>query len=469
MSENDAMTQFAKRVLIATAALACVSTAAVAQQACADRRPSTLSTAVARTLEGTFEKLNNDDFAGVIADTNRLLERNPTGYDRAIILQIRASAYANSENYQAALRDFIAAVDLNVFPCNTETSLKQAIGQLYLATENYTAAIRYLEEWLSSVEEPDAQGYYILASAYTAASRFRDALRPAEQAVALQDPPKENQHTLLNYIYSETDNQSKRLQLLEKMVSIWSGKKSYWTQYSALLNTSGRERDAFSVLELAYRAGLLERENEFIQLAQYYAFFDNPFRGGKMLEREMSAGNIERDEDNLILLASLWTQAREHERAIDPLERAARISDTGRIFLRLAQVYYADERFADAERAARSGLRKGGLSADDTAQLRMTLGYSLYSQEEIDAAREQFAIASGNRSVARQAQAYITYIDELKRTRTRQAQIDREQAAEAARRERERLEAIQGVQALSGQESGDDDDGDEADDDDSGE
>ncbi|MEO1311253.1 MAG: hypothetical protein AAFV51_09830, partial [Pseudomonadota bacterium] len=133
--------------------------------------------------------------------------------------------------------------------------------------------------------------------------------------------------------------------------------------------------------------------------------------------------------------------------------------------LRLAQVYYADERFADAERAARSGLRKGGLSADDTAQLRMTLGYSLYSQEEIDAAREQFAIASGNRSVARQAQAYITYIDELKRTRTRQAQIDREQAAEAARRERERLEAIQGVQALSGQESGDDDDGDEADDD----
>ena len=467
------MKRFAKTVLVASTALvaatAFTATSSFAQQACADRRPGTLSTSIARVLEDTFEKLNNEDFAGAIADANRLLERNPSGYDRAVILQIRASAYANSENYSAALRDFIEAVNLNVFPCNTETSLKLAIGQLYLAEENYTAAINYLEDWLRSVEEPDAQGYYVLATAYTAAERFREARTPAERAVALQDPPKENQHTLLNYIYSELGARSQRLTLLEKMIGIWSDKKTYWVQLSALYNEAGRERDAFSVLELAYEAGLLEKEAEFFQLAQYFGYFDNPYRGAKMLAREIEAGSVERSERNLMMLASLWGQAREHERAIPVLEAAARVADDGDIYLRLAQTYYADEQFAKAESAARNALRKGGLSADDVAQTRMTLGYALFSQEEIDAAREQFAIAQGNASVRRQATAYITYIDELKKTQARQAEIDRQQAEEAERRAREREEALEDAQALSGR--GSSSSSDEADDgeDDSGE
>ena len=113
--------------------------------------------------------------------------------------------------------------------------------------------------------------------------------------------PRKGYFDLANLIYSELNDNNKRTPLLERMVNYWPNEKSYWTQLSGAYSVMGQDRDAFSVLEVAYRAGLIKTENELLTLIQYYSFFDNPYRGALLLEREMNAGNIKRVQKNLIL------------------------------------------------------------------------------------------------------------------------------------------------------------------------
>ena len=62
----------------------------------------------------------------------------------------------------------------------------------------------------------------------------------------------------------------------------------------------------------------------------------------------MNAGNVERDLENLELLAQLWAAAREQDRAIAILAEAAPKRSDGRLFYQLGQSYFADEEFGDA-------------------------------------------------------------------------------------------------------------------------
>jgi len=195
---------------------------------------------------------------------------------------------------------------------------------------------------------------------------------------------------------------------------------------------------------------------------------DNPYRGGKILSREMDAGNVPRTTDNLKLLSQLWSQARENERAIPPLAEAARADGSGKTALRLAQIYVGAEDYPKAESAARDALRKGGMNASDTASARFILGFSLFSQEKLVEAREQFEISARDNTQRGPSNSYIEYIDAVIRQREAQTALEKRQAEEAARREEERLRNLREIEALSGRSiSGDDDeDGDDGSDDD---
>ncbi|MEO1250863.1 MAG: hypothetical protein AAFW81_00785 [Pseudomonadota bacterium] len=441
---------------------------ALAQAGCPgeDDGPSkTLSPRIGQSLQTLYELLQNDQQQEAIAGLTQLLQQrgdSMSAYERSTVQEILGSAYAQVENFAGARRAFQSALNAGGLPEARNNQLRYFIAQLQFQAEEYQAAIQGLNNWIQNAQRcntpVDNSAWYLLAAAYTqlAPPQWGQAERPGENAVAGLDPanPNKSYYDLLNLVYSELGRSEKRGPLLERMVNIWPGVKSYWTQLSGLYSQQGRDQQAFSVIEVAYRAGLLTTESELITVVNYYSFFENPYRGAEMLEREMNAGNIRRTQQNLVLLSQLWSQAREHEKSIPILREAAANSDDGELYYRLGMVLLADEQYAASERALTSALNRGGMDRDDTGDAWLLLGTARFSQAgpedtEIWAnAREAFANAQRYEDSRSRASGWIAYIDAVRSTYDAQRRLERQQNIDRCLDDQGRIEQAARIREL---------------------
>lgn len=461
------------KVLLSATAAAVVASAFVApSSALAQQCPgdddgpsSTLSPRIGLELQKLYELLQNDQQREAITGLTQLLNNrgsSMSAYETATVQEILGSAYAQVEDYNGARRAFTAALNANGLPPSRNNQLRYFIAQLQFQDGDYQAAIRGLNNWINQARQcnvpVDNSAWYLLGAAYTQITppQWRQAMSPAENAVNGLDAanPNKSYFDLLNLIYSELNETGKRGALLERMVNIWPGEKSYWTQLSGLYSNDGRDQDAFSVIEVAYRAGLLTTETELKTVVQYYSFFDNPYRGAKMLEREMNAGNIRRTQDNLVLLSQLWSQSREHKKSIPILQEAAGNSSDGELSYRLGMVLLADEQYAASQRALQQALNKGGMDRDDTGDAWLLLGTARFSQagpEDTEiwaSAREAFVNAQRYQNSAQRASQWITYIDAVAQTFRDGKRLERLQLQERCESDQDRIEQATRIREL---------------------
>lgn len=421
----------------------------------------TLDPRVAKDLLEAYEDLKEDKFEEGLAKLNELLESRREymkPFDLASVLQIRGSALVNLDRYDAALRDFVRALELNALPKDQNVQLMFNVAQLYFQQEDYRKSIDYLQQWIDAVDEPNHNAYYMLAAAYYYLDEFRTAIPHAERAIRLRPEPKQRYYDLANILYSQIEAHTKRAKLLEKMVTYWPSDAAYWKQLAALYNELGQERKSFSTLEIAYRNGLLEEEDDIVSLAQYYSLYNNPYRGADLLEKEMEAERVERTVENLELLSQLWSQAREHKKAIPVLREAAKMSDEGELSFRLGQVLLGDEQNAAAERALEIALDKGELDDDDRADAWLLLGTARFNQagpgdkaKRADADKA-FRIAQRFERTRKRATQWRGYITAINNTERRQAALEAKQKRELAESARERALTACRAQRLAGTE-----------------
>ncbi|MEE4639057.1 MAG: tetratricopeptide repeat protein [Wenzhouxiangella sp.] len=410
----------------------------------------TLTPSVANDLLEAYELLEEEKNAEALAALNRLMERRGdrmSDFDKASVLQIRGSAYVNEENFQAALNDFEVAIGLGALPEEQQNRLRFNMAQLYFVTEQYEKSIQFFEEWLALDPEVSANTYFMLAGANYQINRYPESLEAISQAIELAEEPERRFYELKNVLLSELQMVPERTELLEEMVSIWPDVLGFWRQLSSMYLQQNQELNAFGALESAYLAGLIEDGNDILILAQFYSSFNNPYRGARLIEREMEAGRVERTVDNLELLSQLWSQSREHRQAIPILREAAQLSDTGNLFFRLGQAYLATEDNEAAASAFERALDKGGLE-DNQAEAWMLLGNALFNQagpgdrQQRRLADQAFAEAERFPSTRAQARDWRGYIRAIDSTETRQAMLEQEQS--------ERLEAAAEERFLTG-------------------
>ncbi len=456
-------------LLFASTSLLTVATAtvapAMAQQCEADQggASKTLNPRIAQSLGEVFELMQAEQYNEALASLNQLIAQRGDGmrdFDRATTYELRGSVKASLEDYRGAQRDFQVALDTNELSASRNNNLRYYISQISFQLDDFQGAIRGLNAWIRNAtacgDKVDSNAYYLLAAAYVQLTppNYRAAVQPAEQAIAGATEPKKSYYDLANLVYSEMNARTKREALLEKMVNFWPGEKGYWTQLSGAYSTAGKDRDAFSVLEVAYRAGLLSTEAELKTLIQYFSFFDNPYRGAKMLEREMAAGNIKRTKDNLVLLSQLWSQSREHKKSIPILREAARGAPNGDLSYRLGQVLLADEKYADAQTALEGALNKGGMNRKNTGDAWLLLGTARFSQAGPEStaiwasARRAFVNAQRYETARRRATDWITYIDAVVDTYRRGKELEERQIRERCEQDQGRLDRDQRIRDL---------------------
>lgn len=418
-----------------------------------------LSPAVAQDLLSAYELIEEDSHRDALNALNRLMERRGESmkpFERASVLQIRGTAHVNLNDYASAIRDFQEVIRLNALPDDQQRRIRFNMAQLLFVTERYAESIELFNEWLRHEAEPDANTYFMLAAAHYNLNQYREALDPITNAIETSEQPERRYYELKNVLLAELGRDAERIPLTRQMIALWPDEVNFWRQLSALYAAQGDEDGAFSALEAAYHAGLIESESDLVLLAQYYSTRDNPYRGARLLEQEMEAGRVERNVEHLELLSQLWSQAREHDEAIPVLREAARLSDTGLLSFRLGQSLLASEENEAAEEALLAAIRKGELETDMAANAWMLLGTARFNQAgpgdraQRRSAQEAFNRAAQYASTRAQANSWLGYITAIDDTETRQAMLEQEQSERLAEAAEERLELQCRAQQLAG-------------------
>ncbi|MFY0637020.1 tetratricopeptide repeat protein [Maricaulis maris] len=331
-------------------------------------------------------------FADSIVTLNRALGNaaiNP--YERSIALQMRGRSYYETDQVMPAIRDWEAAIASGGMLPNETTDLRINIGQLYIAEGDYARGISALEQAVAQAGEDvlNVRVIKMLAQAYAQAERYREGLPWAERFWA--EHPRADRvrgdYSLMLFYYQQLERVPDQFRIIEEMVQRWPTEKNNWRSYASLLAQTGREQDAFEANKIMYINGMFTESREIVALAQYYSYYEYPYRGAVVLERELNAGVVERTRNNLNLLANMWRQAREWERAIPVLRQLAQLTGDGDDYLKLAEALWQRRELDDAEDAFTEALNRGGLDRPGDA-------WTLLGNVRAELGREESAIAA---------------------------------------------------------------------------
>lgn len=355
------------------------------------------------------EAFNIEDWATAMQELNSALgERNISPYETGIILQLRGAVKYNQDDAAGALQDWSRSISEGNHKFRDCLNLMYNVGQLHLSEGNYRTAVDKLEEWLRLGGEANDKVHLNMVAAYVELGDLRNALRHARTAKQLASPVEKRHFDTLNYLYTELDMPAERAELLSEYVVLFPTEKSVWLSIAALHAQAGRERKAFEINKIMYLNGMYTTENEIMRVVDYYSYYEVPYRGAVILEREMNRGRVEGTRDNYEKLARLYRQANEFDRAIPALERAASMAPNGENYRALGEALYAEGRLAEAERALSRAIQRGGL--DDTGDALIVLGNAQYEQGHRKDAIDTFTSAErypASRNTARSWREFV--------------------------------------------------------------
>jgi tetratricopeptide (TPR) repeat protein len=373
-----------------------------------------------KRLSAAHEALEAEQYkeaAVILKELEKRAKRlNP--YERSLIYQMLGMTEASQEKYEQALVYFEKCLLEEALPHGAIVSTRFTIAQLYMATEEFEKAVKALEKWFKEVETPNANAYYLLAAAYYQLDEVKKAIVPAEKAIKIAKKPKPPWLQLLVGLYYETKQYPKAVKPLETLIMI-DPKKSYWTQLSSLYAHLEQEEKSLAVMQLAYAQDYLAKNNDLRALAQLYLYHALPYRAGLVLEKAREDGFIEENASYWEMLANSWLLARELDRALEPLQTGAEISEKGDLYARLGQLYLEREQWKDGAQALKSAIEKGKLQDEFTTHL--LLAISFYHQKQYSSSTRHLKVARNSKteSVSKSASQWLLLV-----ARDAQAQRD---------------------------------------------
>jgi len=380
----------------------------VAAQSESEEGDYLLSESTYNALNDIHELLEAGNHAAALTEL-RSLERKVDGneYEQAVVWQTMGYAYNGLDRPEEAAGSFIRAVESGALPPDVNHRLDYFIAQLLAQSGDYSRAIEYLERWFTEEDDPDLNAYRLAAGLYYQTGNHDQVIRYARRAISKSAEADEDLYQLLLASYFEKKDYTSAASLLKQMLELFPTSKSYWKQLYATYQLLDREKEALAVYELAYRRGLLDRKEK-EELARLYLHLQAPYRAARFLERELDAGGIERNAENLKLLAESYYLARETERAIEAYGQAAAVASDGELYFRQGQLLAQQERWEGALTALQRALEQGGL--EHGAQARLLLGIAAYKLDRDDVATEALRQASENRATRKQAEYWLQQI-----------------------------------------------------------
>ena len=359
-------------------------------------------------------------------------------YDRSVMWNYWGYIYFSDEDYDQAMYAYEQLLKEPEATIPLRTSSLLTLAQLNLVKENWDKGIRLILQWMEEVETITAQSYYLLASAYFQKEDYVRARSSMEEAIRLAEVegyrPRENWYVLLaacfnelkdRKIISEAYSLEQQLGIYEILVNYYP-KKLYFLQLGGTYQQMDREEDYMITLKAAFDKDLLDKEGEYLALAQLLLISKNPYWAAQVLvagqnkktiivnketNKEELVPVIKDTEKNLKLLADSWRMAQEIDKAIPVLEKAAKMSKDGDTYILLGNLYLFEDRIEESIRAIEAGLKKPKVKSRSQAQL--VLGQAHFEIENFEEAKKHFRAAARDKDkrIKKTANSWIKYAE----------------------------------------------------------
>ena len=410
------------------------------------KKARALQTSTAKKMAKVYEALEEVDDKGEPApDMETVLEvltdlrnnkDNLKSYDRSVMWNAWAYVYMNDGKYPEAMDAYTKLMNEPEVTIGLRNGAMFALAQLNLAQENYKKGIQLILQWMDEVEKVTAQSYSVLGQAYYATKDYRKSMKSLETAIDMAEEegykPRENWYALLAACYSELKDEIgekesilKQIPIYEILVNLYP-KKLYFIQLGGAYGTLGRERDYMITMKTAYQKDFLNKEGEYLALAQLLLLNKNPYWAAEVLvsgqkkmitvtdeetKEEKIVPVVKSTEKNLKVLADAWRMAQEIDKAIPVLEKAAAMSKDGKSYVLLGNLYLSEDKVNEAVAAIKKGLEKGKITK--LSQVYLTLGQAYFELEEFDEAKKNFRIAARDKDkkIKTQANNWIKYTE----------------------------------------------------------
>ncbi len=395
--------------------------------------------ALERIDEETGKEDPDYDTAKEILNELRNNSENLKSYDRSVLWNSWGYMYIIDEKVDLATDAYTKLINEPEVTLGLRNAGLLTLAQLYMASEEFEKSINLLLEWMLQVEKVTAQSWSILATAYYQLGDFEKALENMEKAITLAEDegykPKENWYIVVVASLEELKNKIglknvmlRQVDIYEILVNLYP-KKSYFIRLGQTYGQLDREKDFMVTLNSAYLKDLLDKQTEYVTLAQLLLLNQNPYQAAKVLEagrvkkvkivddktKEETVTSVVLDtEKNLRLLADAWRMSQETDKAIPILEEAASMSKDGKNYVLLGNLYLSEDKLELAVDAIKKGLDKGKISK--VSQVHLTLGQVYFELEKFDEAKKQFGIAARDKDkkVIKTANNWIRYTENEK-------------------------------------------------------
>jgi len=382
-------------------------------------------------------------------------------YDRSVMWNYWGYIYFSNEDYDQAMYAYEQLLKEPEATIPLRTSSLLTLAQLNLVKENWDKGIRLILQWMDEIETVTAQSHYLLASAYFQKEDYVRSRSSMEEAIRLAEEegyrPRENWYVLLAACFNELKDRKiisaaysleQQLGIYEILVNYYP-KKLYFLQLGGTYQQMDREEDYMITLKAAFDKDLLDKEGEYLALAQLLLISKNPYWAAQVLvagqnkkalvknketKKEELVPVVKDTEKNLKLLADSWRMAQEIDKAIPVLEKAAKMSKDGDTYILLGNLYLFEDRIEDSIRAIEAGLKKPKIKS--RSQARLVLGQAHFEIENFEEAKKQFRAAARDKDkrIKKTANSWIKYAENeavrVKNLALRRDFIQRSQAKE---------------------------------------
>lgn len=396
------------------------------------RRAMAISEAVNKRLGRVSAFLNPEkegeepNLQAALEEANSIDSSRWNEFEQAQLWNLYGGIYVQMEQYDKAIEYYQRYVDTPSVPEANQLNVSFYLAQLYLATERYKEAIKLLEDYIKRSEIVGADHYYRLGQAYYMDDQLDKSLPNINRAVEIYESsgrvPPEGLYQYQMSLYHSKEDYPKVVTVLEKLVRHYP-KVNHWTTLASVYGLAGRSRDQLSAYDAIYIMGGLQKERELRVLASLLLEAEYPYKAGKILEKAIKEGKVERTSKNLELLAGAWTLAKEQEKSIPVMAEAAQKSEDGELYSRLSQLYLSIDEFDKAIDAGKKALKR---DLKKPAYVHLFIGMSHYNLEQFDDALKAFREARKDKDVASQANTWMRLVESEK------ARVERIRADEKA-------------------------------------
>lgn len=426
-----------------------------------DRKPKMVSQSVYKKMTAAQEALLSERYEEAVVYLNQILKKGKKlkPYDQAKIFEMLSSVNLAMGDHKNAIKYSQQAIALEVLNRESEVQIFHRLIYLYFFLEDYQEAIAHLQIWFSLESNPTIKTYFSAAQIYAASDNMNKALEFALKGMAvlkeaknksatqeaggpaIQPELKENWIKLLIAIRLHLKDYQNVSQNLEQAISLWPQRAEYYQQLSAVYQELKREKEALVILSLAYQNALIDKEVDINRLGQQYSYHSNPFKGAKILEKGFKLERLKPTEKNWEAMANALLHAREWQQANSALQKAAKRSSKGILWLQLCQTSTQGELWQDAKNYCQKAIKKGQLK-DEEGTARYLIALSEYYQEKFAQAVKSFNTCSEWKKTEKTCSSWKTYVEQTIVKREEEEEIIRQNNTERLRRQQNQQEVI---------------------------